>query len=100
MGATLQCAVFDKNLQKPVEDLINQVGNTVIAAGAKLEKGEMENFLGESLTGFNRNQYIHNKFMLVDPLGDDPIVITGTANFSRPSQTANDENMLDKSQMA
>ena len=32
--------------------------------------------------------------MLVDPLGDDPIVVTGTANFSRPSQYANDENML------
>ena len=44
----------------------------------------MENFLGESLTGFNRNLYIHDKFMLVDPLGDDPIVVTGTANFSGP----------------
>src|SRR5262249_18767715 len=30
----------------------------------------------------------------VDPLGDDPIVVTGTANFSAPSQCANDENML------
>jgi phosphatidylserine/phosphatidylglycerophosphate/cardiolipin synthase-like enzyme len=46
------------------------------------------------LTGFNKNQYIHDKFMLVDPLGDDPIVVTGTANFSGPSQYANDENMV------
>jgi phosphatidylserine/phosphatidylglycerophosphate/cardiolipin synthase-like enzyme len=46
------------------------------------------------LTGFNRNRYIHDKFILVDPLGDDPIVVTGTANFSRASQVANDENML------
>jgi phosphatidylserine/phosphatidylglycerophosphate/cardiolipin synthase-like enzyme len=32
--------------------------------------------------------------MLVDPLGDDPLVVTGSANFSRPSQRSNDENML------
>jgi phosphatidylserine/phosphatidylglycerophosphate/cardiolipin synthase-like enzyme len=31
---------------------------------------------------------------LVDPLGDDPIVISGSANFSPASTTANDENML------
>ena len=34
---------------------IDQVRNTVIAAGAKLDKGDMENFLGEELTGFNSN---------------------------------------------
>ena len=93
-SSTLQYAVFDKNLKKDVEDAIDQVGNTVIAAGAKLSANDMENFIGESLTGFNKNQYIHDKFMLVDPLSDDPIVVTGTANFSGPSQSANDENML------
>jgi phosphatidylserine/phosphatidylglycerophosphate/cardiolipin synthase-like enzyme len=65
----------------------------VIAAGAKLEPGDMENFIGEHLTGFNSNLYIHDKFMLVDPLGDDPVVVTGSANFSGASQSANDENM-------
>lgn len=91
---TLRYAVFDKTLDIDVEGQIDQVSNTVIAVGEKLEKGDMENFLGESLTGFNRNEYIHDKFLLVDPLGDDPIVVTGTANFSRPSQFANDENMV------
>jgi phosphatidylserine/phosphatidylglycerophosphate/cardiolipin synthase-like enzyme len=38
--------------------------------------------------------YIHSKFMLVDPLGKDPVVVTGSANFSEPSTTGNDENML------
>lgn len=38
--------------------------------------------------------YIHSKFLLRDPLGDDPIVVTGSANFSAPSTNANDENML------
>lgn len=32
--------------------------------------------------------------MLVDPLSDDPLVVTGSANFSKPSQRINDENML------
>jgi hypothetical protein len=91
---TLRYAVFDKNLEEDVEDQIDQVRNTVIAAGAKLATGDLENFVGENLTGFNRNEYIHDKFMLVDPLGDDPVVATGTANFSGTSQYANDENMV------
>lgn len=38
--------------------------------------------------------YIHSKFLLRDPLSDDPIVVTGSANFSSASTTDNDENML------
>lgn len=38
--------------------------------------------------------YVHSKFLLRDPLGADPIVVTGSANFSPPSTNANDENML------
>jgi phosphatidylserine/phosphatidylglycerophosphate/cardiolipin synthase-like enzyme len=91
---TLRYAVFDKNLKTDVEDQIDAARNSVIAAGAKLSKGDMENFLGEVLSGFNKNMYIHDKFLLVDPLGDDPIVVTGSANFSKPSQTSNDENMV------
>ncbi len=91
---TLRYAVFDKNPGKDFEDDIVQVRNTVIAPGAILKKGDMENFLGEQLTGFNNNLYIHDKFILIDPLGNDPIVVTGTANFSKPSQYQNDENML------
>ncbi len=93
-GDVLRYAVFDKNLETDVEKQIEQVNNTVIACGAKLETGDLECFIGEKLTGFNSNYYIHDKFMLVDPLGDDPIVITGSANFSRPSQIDNDENMV------
>ena len=93
-GGTLRYAVFDDNLKADVEEQIDQVRNTVIAAGAKLAKGDMENFIGEGLTGFNSNLYIHDKFMLVDPLSDDPIVVTGSANFSRASQHGNDENMV------
>lgn len=38
--------------------------------------------------------FMHCKFLLHDPLGHDPIVVTGSANFSVPSTTDNDENML------
>jgi phosphatidylserine/phosphatidylglycerophosphate/cardiolipin synthase-like enzyme len=38
--------------------------------------------------------YVHSKFLLHDPLSDDPIVVSGSANFSDGSTTANDENML------
>lgn len=86
--------VFDKAPDDLQETQIRRNKNAVMAVGSKLEKGDLENFVGESLTGFNRNRYIHDKFFLVDPLSDDPIVITGTANFSEPSQESNDENMV------
>lgn len=38
--------------------------------------------------------YIHSKFLLRDPLGLDPIVVTGSANFSENSTNGNDENMI------
>ena len=38
--------------------------------------------------------YIHSKFLLRDPLGADPMVVTGSANFSAASTNDNDENML------
>jgi phosphatidylserine/phosphatidylglycerophosphate/cardiolipin synthase-like enzyme len=42
----------------------------------------------------NHVSYIHSKFLLMDPLGKDPIVVTGSANFSKASTNDNDENML------
>ncbi len=45
--------------------------------------------------GLNKHvSYIHSKFMLIDPLSADSIVVTGSANFSPPSTDQNDENML------
>lgn len=38
--------------------------------------------------------YIHSKFMIQDPLGDTPVVATGSANFSAASTVSNDENMI------
>lgn len=68
--------------------------DVIFAAGGYFGKNSLFNFLKERDNPLNSNDYIHNKFMLVDPLGDDPVVVTGSANFSRPSQRINDENML------
>lgn len=38
--------------------------------------------------------YVHNKFFIIDALGKTPIVVSGSANFSKPSITSNDENSL------
>lgn len=37
--------------------------------------------------------YIHTKILLIDPFGDNPLVISGSANFSKNSLVNNDENM-------
>jgi phosphatidylserine/phosphatidylglycerophosphate/cardiolipin synthase-like enzyme len=52
-------------------------------------------WLEERKNPFSQNvQYIHTKFLLVDPLGADPWVVTGSANFSEASTNRNDENMV------
>lgn len=43
--------------------------------------------------GVNVN-WVHSKFMLIDPLGKKPVTLTGSANFSEASVNTNDENMV------
>jgi phosphatidylserine/phosphatidylglycerophosphate/cardiolipin synthase-like enzyme len=38
--------------------------------------------------------HIHSKIILTDPFGSDPILVTGSANFSRNSTEVNDSNSL------
>jgi phosphatidylserine/phosphatidylglycerophosphate/cardiolipin synthase-like enzyme len=73
-------------------------GNEV-TSGAYIGEGPNHSgwhqWLKEALTGLDGFvKFIHTKYMLIDPLGDDPIVITGSANFSDASTSGNDENML------
>ena len=59
---------------------------------------EIENwFLQEDLerkSGEGFVFFVHTKFLLIDPLSDDPLLCTGSANFSDESLLYNDENML------
>lgn len=65
------------------------------AIGSHIRTNKFDAWLAEKLTGLNSHvRYIHNKFMMLDPLSNDPIVIGGSANFSDASTKKNDENML------
>jgi phosphatidylserine/phosphatidylglycerophosphate/cardiolipin synthase-like enzyme len=76
---------------------INSTNNVYEAWGSYIEE-PVHQWVRETTTGamgLNAHvHYVHSKFMLVDPLGDDPIVVTGSANFSDASTRDNDENML------
>lgn len=77
-----------------MQELRNMPENT-FAVGSFITTNKLDGWVKEQLSGFSENvKYVHNKFMLVDPLGDDPILVAGSANFSEASTTKNDENML------
>jgi len=75
---------------------IRQLPNVVVAVGNSLRLNAFDRWLKEKdkLSQKVRIKWIHTKYMLVDPLGAHPIVVTGSANFSEPSTNANEENML------
>jgi hypothetical protein len=76
-------------------DTLRKMKENRFAIGSKLTSSKFDRWLSEKDSGLNRNvRYIHNKFMLIDPLTSSPIVIAGSANFSEASSTKNDENML------
>lgn len=80
-------------------DALLKVRSNQIAIGgglpSDLANGYMRWLKETQKTGFTKNvHYVHDKFMLVDPLSPDPIVVSGSANFSLNSTTGNDENML------
>jgi phosphatidylserine/phosphatidylglycerophosphate/cardiolipin synthase-like enzyme len=75
--------------------LIRRDPDNRIAVGATVGGGALEDWLAETTTGLNTHvRFIHTKYLLVDPLTADPLVITGSANFSAASTIRNDENML------
>ncbi|MBL8290568.1 MAG: hypothetical protein JNN08_01960 [Bryobacterales bacterium] len=74
---------------------IRKMNANRIAVGNRIATNQFDHWARETLTGLNTHvQFIHTKFMLVDPLSNDPMVVTGSANFSDASTTSNDENML------
>ena len=80
---------------RPTIELINRDPSNRVTPGAFIGKGGWRQWVEEKLTDLDGHvRFIHTKYMLIDPLGDDPIVITGSANFSPHSTTGNDENML------
>jgi phosphatidylserine/phosphatidylglycerophosphate/cardiolipin synthase-like enzyme len=69
--------------------------DNVLSAGAYLGSGEYRTWVAKALRRLNGHvDYIHTKLMLVDPLSEDPIVVTGSGNWSNESCEENDENMV------
>lgn len=67
-----------------------------VTAGAYI-KSPVDQWLKETSAGsliHHGIDYVHNKIILVDPLGAEPVVVTGSANYSKNSTTLNDENTL------
>lgn len=68
---------------------------TVLDARTLAKAPKLKEFMVEKLSGLNEHvKYLHTKYLLIDPLGDCPIVVTGSANFSDASTRDNDENMM------
>ena len=67
-----------------------------VTAGAILDSN-VEDWVKEVTAKYTTDAgilFVHNKFFLIDPLSDDPIVLTGSANFSTNSIQNNDENSI------
>lgn len=84
----------------PTYAQFEKVKNNLIAIGAVLDAdvvgdSKLQHWVAEKLSGLNGHvNYIHTKYLFVDPMGELPTVISGSANFSDASTTNNDENML------
>lgn len=75
---------------------IRKLPNVVVAVAKSIQTNSFDHWLAErrALSAEANVLYVHTKFMIVDPLGDAPVVITGSANFSDASTNANEENMV------
>jgi len=85
--------------QRAVEEAaiqaLRNMPENVFAVGSFIATNAIDGWLKEKLSGLSTNvKYVHNKFMLIDPLSNDPIVVSGSANFSKASIVDNDENMI------
>ena len=97
---TLHYLLVDKesSLGKPEEikiiegDPANEIG------AATTIKSPLHDFQQRLLMGkesfHHAGIHIHSKIIAVDPLGPDPIIVTGSANFSNNSTLHNDENSV------
>jgi len=75
---------------------MRRLPNAIVAVGNRIVTNEFDRWLKEEATVSKKThvEFIHTKYMLVDPLSDEPMVVSGSANFSKASIQSNDENML------
>jgi phosphatidylserine/phosphatidylglycerophosphate/cardiolipin synthase-like enzyme len=79
---------------REIKATIQPRSNVVVSVGCGIPTNGFDAWLAEAKGLTSNVQWVHTKFMVVDPLSDAPTVITGSANFSPDSTHTNDENML------
>jgi phosphatidylserine/phosphatidylglycerophosphate/cardiolipin synthase-like enzyme len=98
----LRMALMEKEgngagLEQGKQDIrrIRALPNVVVAVGHHIPVNSFDHWLAEidRITPEVNVRWVHTKFMMVDPLSDDPIIVTGSANFSQASVAVNDENI-------
>jgi phosphatidylserine/phosphatidylglycerophosphate/cardiolipin synthase-like enzyme len=99
---------FEAELKKDRRDLLFSYGDVLgemytfkngkPTARKKIQEFDLDKWFLEEEHFRKKNEgfvfFIHTKFLLIDPLSDDPLVCSGSANFSSNSLLQNDENML------
>lgn len=90
----LRFIITDKSGEKT--DFVTNDRDVVRTCGAVLNRseGRWAREITSKTTTQASTLYVHNKFFIVDPLGSNPLVVTGSANFSDESLKKNDENTL------
>jgi len=77
---------------------IYQIRNGRVTTRRRIEGFELDKWFFQEEHFRPKNDgfvfFVHTKFLLIDPLSDDPLVCSGSANFSSNSLLQNDENML------
>ena len=70
--------------------------NVVLAVGNNIVTNAFDRWLAEldQIVARVFVHWVHTKYMIVDPLSENPIIVSGSANFSDASTKDNDENVL------
>jgi phosphatidylserine/phosphatidylglycerophosphate/cardiolipin synthase-like enzyme len=77
---------------------IYQIKNGKVTSRKRIKEFELDKWFFKEELFRPKNDgfvfFVHTKFLLIDPLSDDPLVCSGSANFSSNSLLQNDENMV------
>ncbi|HEX9121360.1 MAG TPA: phospholipase D-like domain-containing protein [Terriglobales bacterium] len=74
---------------KPDRYTVLQPQGVDVAFGPWIAEVTRKNFLSQI-----GHAIVHSKVLVIDPLSDDPVVVTGSHNFSASASEKNDENLV------
>lgn len=81
--------------QEPTPAIPSADPDVRVSWGDYLHHVTFERWAAERLTNFNTwVKFVHTKIILIDPLTDAPVTLTGSANYSDNSTTDNEENTV------